>query len=212
TPLNAQETTEERVPEPVAPQDSAQPNGAEQAENKPPPRVSEISFAGIRLNQALGDVVKQGPLAKICDVDQLSDSVNLVAYGKDCEEDSFGHDSSILLYVTGKLEDEGDLPQQVVQGIVWFGGFFDSRSEFPGKASMSRTQVNEALGPFTHSCDIGDEEDRLVVQFHPGGMYTIVRGETVVGYGAGKKMPESCEDDQWQILIDVYYELHTLSS
>lgn len=188
----------------------SKPDG-EPAAKAPKLSTHEYTFAGIRLNEALGDVVKQGPLAQICDVEEFSDDLSLVVYGKDCDEDSFGYGSTIALFVSGQLHDEDrDLPQLIVRAVLWFGDYFDSQSEFPAKAGMSPAQVDRVLGPPTFRCDIGDDDELLHIQFHPEGTYAILRGDKVVGYGAGGNMPSACEDEQWEIMLDIYFELHAL--
>jgi len=142
-------------------------------------------------------------------MEEITEDLTVVVYAaRGCDERNFEEDSTIALFVDGLIEDERILPEQTLRSVIWFGDYFDSRAAFPGKASMSRTRVDEVLGRPTRTCDIGEDEYLLHLQVHPGGNYSVVDGDAVVGYGVGERMPESCEDELWEILIDVYFELH----
>jgi len=210
TPPDLQAAAEERAPKQAAPEASTQVTAGPRAAEAGPRYASDYSFAGIRVGETLGDVVRRGPFAQICSIEDISEDLSSIIYSGKCDEGNFKEDSTIVLFIAGLVEDENTLPEHIVRSLVWFGDYFDSHTEFAGKASMSRARVAEVLGPSTRSCNIGEDEELLHLDFYAGGTYCVVQGDAVVGYGVGEDMPVSCEDDYWEVLLMVYFDLHTL--
>lgn len=165
--------------------------------------ASDFTMDGFKLGDRFGQVMKRPPYDQPCDNDPIDDRARrFMVYGAlPCRERSFPEGTTVAFYIRYS---DADRYAQPIEAFAWLGGdYFATRSDFPLKTGVDRARADAALGESDELFELRRSDHRLVVRGHPGPIYSLADGETIVGYVLGP-MPADGDNEQWRGLMQMY--------
>lgn len=171
----------------------------------------DFEFDGFQLGDVFAESVKgRAPYGSPCETALLRRSKRrLVMYGPSrCARARFPERTVAVFFLPATERRGAARDEEPILAFAWFGGsWFTDRSDFPAYVGDPDTSASPRLGPPRHIFELyrTSSPRTLIVRGHPGDIWSLSDGVSLVGFVAGP-MPGS-PDEQWQMLLR-FYETH----
>ncbi|MFO0611876.1 MAG: hypothetical protein U0414_04760 [Polyangiaceae bacterium] len=179
---------------------------------RPPPEVAvDFEFDGFQLGDVFAESVKgRSPYGAPCETALLERSGRrLIMFGPSrCARARFPERTGAVFFLPASKRRGAARDEEPILAFAWFGGsWFTNRSDFPVYIGDPDTSASPKLGPARHIFELyGPSSPRaLIVRGHPGDIWSMSDGTSLVGFVAGP-MPDA-PDEQWRTLLR-FYETH----
>jgi hypothetical protein len=171
-----------------------------------PFRAEAMSFDGFTLGSRYGSqVMPRAPYREPCDDDPIDRrSQRFMVYGGlPCRGRAFPESTTVMFYLP-YVENRGAPYDEPIVAFAWMGGsYFTTRTNFPLRTGEPALRAAEVLGSPVVTFPLRRKRSRLLVQRHPGEIYSLVDADRLVGFVVGA-MPEDPKREQWRGLMQMY--------